>query len=181
MRDVDGDGYAEPLLGTCKEVKGQDTLYMEINVKSSGYLKEGTITIDGKNFYLYGTIPKDYEIEENYFDSNIKEIKLKKINNGTQKIIMGKVRSGDYTYSSSHLSALNNDIDNYSRNDNKIILNGIDVDDEGNEKEISKEIDLTVDWYGDVKAGLSYDNTSGYIDEIVDEENGIVKINVCVI
>ena len=39
LRDLDGNGYAEPILGTCKEIGDKDTLYMEVNVKTKGYSK----------------------------------------------------------------------------------------------------------------------------------------------
>ena len=32
LRDLNGDGYAEKLRGTCREVGTQDTLYMDLNV-----------------------------------------------------------------------------------------------------------------------------------------------------
>ena len=32
LRDLDGDGYAEKIKGTCKEIGKQDTLFLEINV-----------------------------------------------------------------------------------------------------------------------------------------------------
>ena len=38
--------YAEKLKGTCKEVGSQDTLYMEINVQTEGYLKDAKIQIN---------------------------------------------------------------------------------------------------------------------------------------
>ena len=50
LRDLDGDGYAEKLKGTCKEVGSQDTLYMELKVLTDGYLKDGRIEINGNNF-----------------------------------------------------------------------------------------------------------------------------------
>ena len=53
LRDLDGDGYAEKLKGTCKEIGKEDTLYMEVNVQTAGYLKNGKIEINGNNYYLY--------------------------------------------------------------------------------------------------------------------------------
>ena len=34
LRDLDGDGYAESIRGACREIGGEDTLYMELNVNS---------------------------------------------------------------------------------------------------------------------------------------------------
>ena len=46
LRDLNGDGYAEKIKGTCKEVGKEDTLYMEVIVQSTGYLKNAKIEID---------------------------------------------------------------------------------------------------------------------------------------
>ena len=86
------------------------------------------------------------------------------MNCGTQKLIQGKVRSGDYS-SYAKVSAIGNNINDYSRDDNKITLTGIYVDSNGNEEEIKKEILIEVDWYGTVKALTYYlDRTQDYTD-----------------
>ena len=43
LRDLDGDGYAEKLKGTCKEICSSDVLYLELQVQTGGYLKNGKI------------------------------------------------------------------------------------------------------------------------------------------
>ena len=43
LRDLDSDGYAEKLKGTCKEIGKEDTLYMELNVQTAGYLKNAKV------------------------------------------------------------------------------------------------------------------------------------------
>ena len=43
LKDLDGDGKAEKLRGTCKEIGSQDTLYMQLNVNSEGTLKDAKI------------------------------------------------------------------------------------------------------------------------------------------
>ena len=50
-RDLNGDGYAEKVKGTCKEVEGEDTLYMSLNVLGNGYLENGKIEIQSNNMY----------------------------------------------------------------------------------------------------------------------------------
>ena len=102
LRDLDGDGYAEKIKGTCRELGKQDTMYMEINVLTEGQLKNGKIQINGQNFYLQTALPKDDELKENYIGNNIRTIELNDIQNGTQKMITGVVRS--YTTSSSNPS-----------------------------------------------------------------------------
>lgn len=66
LRDINGDGYAESIRGTSKEIGSEDTLYMEINVQTAGYLKDAKITVnEGGNFYLQTTLPKDQELQDN--------------------------------------------------------------------------------------------------------------------
>ena len=59
LRDINNDGYAEKIKGTCKQVGKEDTLYMELNVLTNGYLENGVITINSDNFYLQTAITKD--------------------------------------------------------------------------------------------------------------------------
>ncbi len=184
LRDLDSDGYAEKLKGTCKEIGKEDTLYMEIIVQTAGYLKDGKIEIDGKNFYFQTTLPKDNELKSNYIGNNIKTIEFENLNNGTQKMLTGVVRSGDYTYDSQKTIAIGNNINNYSRNDNKIIFTGTYVDEEENELAIRKEIPITMDWYGTATAkiytrGITSDGTQTYydIENRIDEENETLTLN----
>lgn len=164
LRDLDGDGYAEKIKGTCRPLGKDDTIYMELNVLTEGYLKDAKITIDSKNFYLQTVLPKDSEFKNNYIGNNTKIIEFNDLNCGTQKLIQGKVRSGDYS-SYAKVSAIGNNINDYSRDDNKITLTGIYVDSNGNEEEIKKEILIEVDWYGTVKASTYYlDRTQDYTD-----------------
>ena len=184
LRDLDSDGYAEKLKGTCKEVGKEDTLYMEIIVQTAGYLKDGKIEIDGKNFYFQTALPKDNELKANYIGNNIKQIEFENLNNGTQKMLTGVVRSGDYTYASQKTLAIGNNINNYSRQDNKIILTGTFVDEEENEIAIRKEIPITMDWYGTATAriytrSITNDGTQTYydIESRIDEENETLTLN----
>ena len=172
LRDLDGDGYAEKIKGTCKELGKEDTLYMELNVLTAGKFINGKIEINGKNFYLQTALPKDAQLKNNYIGSNVKVIEFNDIANGTQKMLIGIVRSGDYNYSSSKTSAIGNNINNYSRNDNKIILTGTYVDEDENEIAIRKEIPLTMDWYGTASAsfGNTYQTYFNILNRI-DEEN----------
>ena len=163
LRDLNGDGYAEQLKGTCKELGKQDTLYMEIIVQTEGYLKDAKISIDNKNFYFQTALPKDNELKRNYIGTNIKTIEFEDLSNGTQKLLIGTIKSGDYTYESTKTAAIGYNTNKYSVNDNKIILTGTYVDDSNNTKEIRKEIDLTVDWYGEVVASIpQYKLNSNY-------------------
>ena len=175
------NGVAEGVRGAAREVGQQATLYMELNVMTEGYLKDAVITINGENFYLATVLPKDSEIKNNYIGVNIDEIELNQINNGTQKLIMGVVRSGDYTYTSGKTSAIGRNINNYSRNDNTVVLTGTYVDGQGHETEITKTVYLTVDWYGITRASIynyseSY-NTYSDIENRIDTTNETLTLD----
>ena len=177
LRDINGDGYAEKIKGTCKQIGKEDTLYMEVNVRTDGILKNAKIEIDGKNFYLATTIPKDNELKDNYIGTNIKTLEFNDLANGTQKLITGIVRSGDYSYSSLKANAIGSNINNLSRNDNKIIFTGTYVGSDGNEIEIKKEVVLQTDWYGTTSASISTSNSTYYdIQDRQDEENGTITL-----
>ena len=96
LRDVNNDGDAEKIKGTCKQIGKEDTLYMEVNVQTEGILKNGKIEIDGKNFYLKTASPKDDQFKENYISDNTKVMELHDIDSGTQKLFSGIIRSGNY-------------------------------------------------------------------------------------
>ena len=77
LRDLNGDGNAESIRGTSREIGQDDTLYMELNVLTNGSLEDGVITINSDNFYLQTSIVKDNEVKNNYINSNTKRIELK--------------------------------------------------------------------------------------------------------
>ena len=156
LRDITGDGYAEKLRGSARKIGESDTLYMELNVLTNGYLKEGaTITINNDNFYFQSAIPKDNEVKENAIGNNIKEIKLNQINNGTQKLLTGITCSGDYNYTSSKASAIGSDVSKYSRV-NTITLRGTHVAEDGTETPFEKTVWFEVDWHGTTKTEIPY-------------------------
>lgn len=180
LRDINQDGYAEKLKGTCKEIGQEDTLYMEINVETAGMLKNAKVEIQGNNFYLQTALPKDNELKDNYIGNNIKVIEFNDLNNGTQKLLTGIVRSGDYSYTSSKADAIGNNINNLSRQDNKVILTGTYVNEENEEIEIRKEVNLETDWYGETRASISTTNQSKNLEDVIDEENGIINLDFTV-
>ena len=178
LRDLDGDGYAEKIKGTCKNIGGTDTLYFEINVQTEGYLKDAKIKIDGKNFYLQTVLPKDDELKKDYIESNSKTIEFEQLNSGTQKLIFGVVKSGDYSYSYTRNSAIGKNTNNYSRSDNTVTLTGTYVDDLGTETPITKVIPLTLDWYGTTNA--SFNNVNNRYTDLptrIHEEEGKIELD----
>lgn len=168
-KDLNEDGNAERLSGTCKNINNSDILYMELKVLSKGYLKNGKIEIVGNNFYLNTAIVADKTIAKNYIENNTKEIQLvDQVQNGTQKMIEAQV-----------IPNIKN-INDYSAN-NTVKLTGVYVyeDENGQEVEvpIEKECTLTVDWYGttsnkiNTPTGMVFSNSN-----IVNEETGNIEL-----
>ena len=154
-RDLNGDGYAEKVKGTCKEVGKQDILYMSLNVLEDGTLKNGKIEIESDNIYFQTALIQDETIKENYISANTREINLKDVSVGTQKLIFGTVRSGDYSKDSTMMSAIGNNINKYSGT-NRIILTGTHVASDGIETKVRKEIEFQVDWYNTPISEIPY-------------------------
>lgn len=182
LRDINGDGFAEKIKGTCKEIGKDDTLYLELKVQTEGYLKNAKIEIVGQNFYFQTSLPKDDELNNNYIGNNVKELCFNNITSGTQKLMTGFIKSGDYSYKSRMAQALGNNINNLSRNDNKVILTGTYVQDDGQEIEIRKEINLIVDWYGTTNTAIKTDKQEYFdISDRVDEDNASFTVNFDII
>ncbi len=164
LKDLTGDGIAESVRGTCKEIGVDDTLYIELNVRNKGHLKQGaTITINkDRNFKFRTAIVEDNIVSQNYIGEDIEKIVLNQIDVGTQKLLQGKV-----------ISNIGNNIHNY-RKENSIKFTGIYVNETGEEIPIEKEVKLQVDWHGEVKAKIAdvpyYDRTPD-INNAIDEEN----------
>ena len=177
LRDVNSDGIAEKIKGTCKQVGKEDTLYMELNVLTNGYLENGVITINSDNFYLRTAIPKDNEVKDNLISYDTEKISLNQINNGTQKLLTGIVTTGNYSKDSQKYAAIGNDPTKYSKI-NSITLTGTHVADDGTRTEINKTVNLAVDWYGTTKTEIPnyiiYDSNLSQTKDntyVVDKEN----------
>ena len=177
LRDINNDGYAEKIKGTCKQVGKEDTLYMELNVLTNGYLENGVITINSDNFYLQTAIPKDSEVKDNVISNNTKQISLNQINNGTQKLLTGIVRTGDYSYDSQKFAAIGNDTTKMSKV-NSVTLTGTHVAADGTRTQISKTVEFNMDWYGTTKAEIpSYVAGSSNLSQSKDNTNVVDEKN----
>ena len=166
-RDLNKDGYAERVKGTCKEIGKTDTLYFDLNVLTQGYLKNGRITLNGKNFTWTTSMVDDNSIIDGNYIGQTSSIKLKdEIKNGSQKLFFGTINS-----------KIGNNINNYSKV-NSITLTGIYVDDEGNETPINKTVDVTVDWYGTTKTSLNNRNQNYNIETLIKDEKAEVNFSV---
>ena len=138
--------------------------------------------------YFKTALVDDEVVEGNYISENTTTINLKQVQAGTQKLIFGQVRSGDYRYTSTKRDAIGKDTNKYS-GINKITLTGTHVKNDGTETKIEKEIEVPVDWYGTTKAQIPYTygsngeknkyqnyNTEGIVDEANQEVNLEFKI-----
>lgn len=177
MKDVQDNGNVRKVLSSLTEIGKSDTLYMQVNVRNEGYLKNGKIQINGKNFYLATNLYKDNELKDNYIGINTKEIEFNNLPNGTSKDIEAEIRSGDYSLNSTMRDAIGADEDNMINYENTIVFTGTYVDGKGNEIEINKEYELNVGWYGDVTAAIKNTNqVYSNLSEMVDEENDCVRL-----
>ena len=183
LRDIDNDGVADKIKGTCREIGKEDILYMELNILTNGSFEDGKITINADNFYLQTAIPKDTEIKENAVGNNTKEIKLNTIGSGTQKLITGIVRAGDYSSNSNYYAAIGNDTTKFSKI-NSITLTGTHVTFDGKRTEINKTVEFNVDWYSSTQseiptyiAGNERNlNQIKDIKQAIDEENDRINL-----
>ena len=154
LKDKDGDGTADAIRGTCNEIGSDANLYMDLKVIEEGQLKNATITINSNNFYFNTSIVKDNLIASNYISSNTKTIKFNDMGNGSQALLIGAVRSGDYSSTSGKTVAIGNDTSKYSM-ENSVNFSGTYVDSEGNEKNFTKTVPFVVDWYGKVNCEIT--------------------------
>ena len=183
LRDLTGNGYADSIRGSSRRIGEEDILYMELNVLNEGTFKNGKIKIDEKNIYFQTSIVEDDEIANNYIGYNTTEIDLKKITNGTQKLITGSIRSGNYAYETQKSAAIGGNINNYSQ-ENTVTLTGDYEESDGNIVKIEKTVKFKVDWHGEMNARIAemYEkkqnlNQKGDINGILDEKNNQVKLN----
>ena len=127
LRDINGDGYADKIKGTCQKTDESDLLYIDFNIMTAGYLKNGLIEFEDGNYELTTSLIQDSVVGDNYFGVTNSIRLTENIENGKQKLIIGKVTP-----------KLKNNVKNYSKN-NKIIFSGVYVDENGNEIEFKKE------------------------------------------
>ncbi len=145
-RDLNGDGYAEKIKGTCKDLSDSDELYIELNVLTDGYLRDGVITVNAENFTWKTAIVSDNIVDGNYIGNTTKIRLQDKISAGSQKMLWGTISS-----------KIENNINDYSKI-STVTLTGTHVSDSGVKTPINKTVNLTVDWYGEVNARNNEDS-----------------------
>ena len=168
---------AEKLLGTCRNVNSSDELFINIGVKSQGYLKDGVITISDKEGYTknfrYSTSLLEDDVlkpssKTEYVTSDLRRIELKNVEAGMTELITGDIYSR--IISSNSYSSMGS-----------VTLTGTYVDEEeGITETINKTIDITVDWYGEATSTISSDESQYDFNSISSSEDIIVSYNASV-
>ena len=125
-------------------------LYIELKVLGEGKVKNGEIKFESKNNIVSGNFVSDDVIDSYGFKESKRVLKLKEFKNGRTKIIRVEI------------TPQVNSKEDFFRDDNKIILAGTYVDNNGNEIEISKTVNYVVE--------TMYDNLTSS-SSIVKEEN----------
>ena len=137
------NGKAEKLAGTCKNIADKDTLFIDINVLSDGYLEDGAIiTVEDANFTYKVNALADEVLKNNVISENANCFTLNQMKAGTQKIMQGEI-SAD----------LGNNVENYSK-EVTVRLVGTHVSNKGDKTPINVEKKVTVDWYGDLETEI---------------------------
>ena len=166
-RDLDGDGIANKLNGTCKSVNDTDMLYAELKVLSKGYLKDGTITLESSNFSWTTAIVSDTIVKGNYIGITDKLNLQSEVLAGSEKLFYGKI------------TPKITNINDYSKI-NTITLHGIYVDESGMETEITKTVNLTVDWYGEVETKIYPGTNTIHYDQLNVNDEGEMTVEFTV-
>ena len=140
-KDIDGDGRAEKLYGSCQRIGDTSQLFIDVNIDGDGHIENGVITIDGVNFRLAMNMLKDSLLKNNVVSEDVQQIELNNVVAGNSEVLMGAI------------SSKIRDIDGYTKV-NHVTLTGtyIPAEEGATPVQINKTIDLTVDWYGTTKA-----------------------------
>ena len=113
---------------------------LQLDVKQSGYLKNAEVQIDAKeDEELNFAIKENNEVIENSHVQSLEEnvLKLNKLDYSSEKLELSiPIRYNMEEYIN----------EEKLRQTAKVILSGVYVDDDGNENEISKEVELTLAW-----------------------------------
>ena len=169
LRDTDGDGYSEELSEVYRELGTTDTLFVDLNIKTQGYLKNGEITLEtGGNFKWRTTLVESNIIKGDYIGET-NNIKLQNnLANGTQVLLYGTV-----------IDDIRNNIYNFDKTSTMKLI-GTFVDEDGNETPIEKVQKVTMNWYGETATTIQSTSQSYNIDNAISGEtfNATFNVNV---
>ena len=187
LKDINSDGVADKVRGTCNEIGTSDDLYMDLTVLTNGYLKDAKITINSYNgtsedgnFYFATEIAADSQVKQDYVSTNTRTIEFNTLENGTHTLLSGKVNSSDETSGHDKYYSAIKTADDYSKM-NSIILTGTHVEilEDGTtiETHIEKKVEFKVDWYDILDIRWDSDiNQENEADIISDTDNNLLNI-----
>ena len=158
-QDLDGDGYAEKIAGSCKNVKQTNTMFIDLSVVENGYLENGKITINGTNMNYAMQVVQDSMLDGNYISDNVREIRFRNVNAGNNEFLSGVVKA--------KITGQND----YSKQVT-VTLTGTHVSDPDpanggtvTRTPISKTMTLDIDWYGESYASALGEYKQLYLED----------------
>ncbi|MBS5863856.1 MAG: MucBP domain-containing protein [Clostridium sp.] len=138
--------------GTANRIGYSDTMYFDLKI-TEGTLENAKIQIASHNYYLETNLMSDSVISQNYVSKNTKEIDLNNLSGNIDKTFEASVKSGDYEFTTSIADAIGKDISNYNK-ETTITFTADYTDTAGQKTQISKEVPLTICWYGEVNCDI---------------------------
>ena len=185
LKDINNDGIADKVRGTCNEIGTSDDLYMDLTVLTNGYLKDAKITINSYdseekgNFYLSTEIAADSQVKQDYVSGNTRTIEFNQLENGTHILLSGKVNTANYGEYRKLYTAIRTEND-YNKI-NSVVLTGTHVEilEDGSTKEtkVEKKVEFQVDWYGTLNVRWSmFNSQTNDADVILDKDNNLLNI-----
>ena len=135
-------------------------LYLDINVKEEGYLKDAVVEFQDTNFKLKDGITND---------------NIQSINTENNRIVLNQLNNGSSVVIELPIEILNKDSvsSDYFNKETKTVLTGTYVDGDGEEHEIEKEIINKLSWKGTAEAELTL-QTSKYAPYATGGEYGVI-------
>ena len=92
-KDIDGDGRAEKLYGSCQSIGSTSQLFIDVNIDGDGHIEDGVITIDGQNFSLAMNMLKDNLLKNNVVSEDVRSIELNNVVSGNSEVLIGAISS----------------------------------------------------------------------------------------
>lgn len=142
-----------------QDLNSKTELYLNINFKDSGYLKNGKIVLSNNNFEIIKEEVNDVRI--NSIENN--EIFLNQIGNEDNNEIMLPIK----------FNKKENISVDYLGRETTASLEGIYLDNKGREKNIKSDIQIRIDWSSDVKAKVEQ-KLDKYFKYVKDGQAGVL-------
>lgn len=153
LKEDDAKTYA-----AIKKIGEENYLYSKITVKNAGYLKKVDILFDNPNF----------EIPQDYTSSDIAKVEK-------NKITLNQINSGKTVELAIPINFIQKELVKQDdlRKDNKVSLSATYVDGNGKEKEIAKDLTVTLGWTSEKEAMLDM-QVSKFIPYEINGKKGVM-------